>query len=235
VRQAAVAAVAVATASLGLLAQPAAAQSPSDREIAKAGVFQGDDFPGGWRATPHKESKADLNDCPALKKAAGTLRKNKTADVSSDDFKRRDDQYGASVIVYRTEDVARRASGAAASNNLRRCVTRFVKDEVEKIAKEEGLDVKVEGGTVTGSGSYGYESSDIGLKVTVSKDSLSQDVFADFVFGRVGRALGVYFRVSTSEPSDFDTPTLDGLITSATERMTAATGGQTTTATAQPR
>jgi hypothetical protein len=30
------------------LTPPAAAQSPSDRDIAKAGVFQTDDFPAGW-------------------------------------------------------------------------------------------------------------------------------------------------------------------------------------------
>jgi hypothetical protein len=211
------------------LTPPAAAQSPSDRDIAKAGVFQEDDFPAGWRATPSKKTKSDLRNCPTLKKAVGDVRKNRAAESESDDFERRDDHYTSGVIVYRTEDVARRAYGAAASNNMRRCVTRFVKDEVEKKAKEEGFDVKVEVGTVTGSGSYGDESSDIGLTVTASKDSLSQDIFADFVFVRVGRALGVYARVSTSEPSEFDTPTFDGLITSATERLTTATGGEPTT------
>jgi hypothetical protein len=40
--------IALGAASLGLVAQPAAAQSPSDRDIAKAGVFQTDDFPAGW-------------------------------------------------------------------------------------------------------------------------------------------------------------------------------------------
>jgi hypothetical protein len=109
VRQAAVAAVAVATASLGLLAQPAAAQSSSDREIAKAGVFQADDFPAGWRATPSKKSNTDLNDCPALKKAVGDLRKNRTAKSDSDDFKRRNEEFSSAMAVYRTEEVSRRA------------------------------------------------------------------------------------------------------------------------------
>jgi hypothetical protein len=101
--------------------------------------------------------------------------------------------------------------------------------------RTEGAAVKVEGGTVTGSGSYGDESSDIGLKVTVSEGAASQDLFADFVFVRVGRALGIYGRQSTSEQSEFDTPTFDGLITSATGRLTDATGGQTTTETTQAR
>src|SRR5262249_27367551 len=46
------------------------------------------------------------------------------------------------------------------------------------------------------------------------------------VFVRVGRALGIYGRQSTSESSEFDTPTFDGLISSATGRLTTATGGQ---------
>jgi hypothetical protein len=222
--------IAVGAASLGLVAQPAAAQSPSDRDIAKAGVFQADDFPTGWRATPHEKSKTDPDACPALKKVAGETRKNKTADVDSDDFERRDDEYQSSVVVFRTEDVARRAYEAAASRALRRCLTRVVKDEVEKRAEEEDIDdVKVESGTVTGTGSYGDESSDIAFTVRVSTGDLEQEVFADFVFVRVGRALGVYGRVSTNEPSEFDEPTFDGLITSATERLTTATGGQPTT------
>jgi hypothetical protein len=72
---------------------------------------------------------------------------------------------------------------------------------------------------------------------TVSEGNLSQDVFADFVFVRVGRALGAYFYVTESEPggtscSEFssdDCVSFDGLITSATERLTTATGGEPTT------
>lgn len=49
-------------ATLGLVAQTAAAQSPSDREIAKAGVLQADDFPAGWRAIPPVKT---TKNCPA--------------------------------------------------------------------------------------------------------------------------------------------------------------------------
>ena len=231
-RQVAVAAVAVAAASLGLLAQPATAQSPNDREIAKAGVFQADDFPAGWRATPDKKSKSDPNDCPTLKNVAGKTRKSKTADVDSDDFKRQDDQYSSGVVVYRTEDVARRVYDAFASRAVRRCLTRLVKNVVEK---EDFDDVKVESGTVTGTGSYGDESSDIALTITASNGGFEQERFADAVFVRVGRALAAYIRDSTSEPSEFDEPTFDGLITSATDRLITATGGQPTTDTSQPR
>jgi hypothetical protein len=229
----AIATVVLGVASLGLVVPSAAAQSPSDREIAKAGVFQEGDFPAGWRATPHKKNKTDALDCPTFKKAAAATRKSKTADADSDDFERRDDKYTSSIIVFRTEDVSRRAYGAVASDSMHRCLERFVKSELKKIGESEGVDVKVETGTVTGTGSYGDESSDFGFTATVSQGTLSQDVFADIVFVRVGRSLGLYSRSSTSEPSEFDTPTFDELLTSATGRLTAATGGQTTTATTQ--
>jgi hypothetical protein len=221
--------IAFGAASLWLVVPSAAAQSPSDREIAKAGVFHADDFPAGWRATPPKKSDADPNACPALRRAVGSSRKNRTAKAASDDFERQNDRYSSNVAVARTDDLARRAYKAAASRDMRRCITRIFKEEIKKSTK--GYDVKVEGGTVTGSGSYGDESSDIGFKITLSKEPLNQEVFADFVFVRVGRAIGLYLRVSTSESSEFDTPTFDGLITSATGRLTAATGGQPTTAT----
>jgi hypothetical protein len=225
VRQAAVAAVAVAAASLGLLAQPAAAQSPSDREIAKAGVFQADDFPAGWRATPDKKSE-DPFKCPEVEKAVKGLKKQQTAKASGDDFEQGDEQYSSGAVVLRSEDVARRAYKVVASDALQRCIKRTFSDEVKSKGDEEGVDVKVEFGTVTGSGSYGDESSDIGMKITVSQGSLSQDLFADIVFVRVGRALGAYSHISISDvdkecggSSTDDCVSFDALITSATDRL----------------
>ncbi len=56
----------------------AARANETDGQVAKAGIFQKADFPAGWRATPHKKSKTNLNDCPALKKSLGKTRKTKT-------------------------------------------------------------------------------------------------------------------------------------------------------------
>src|SRR5262249_36308717 len=111
---------------------------------------------------------------------------------------------------------------------FRRCIERSIK-------KNAKTDVKVEGGTAE-STFYGDESSDIGFKITASTGGLTgeerhQDLFEDIVVVRIGRSLGLYARVSLSEPTEFDTPTFDGLITSATGRLTEATGRQTTTAT----
>jgi hypothetical protein len=229
-----IATIALGAVGLGLVAQPAAAQSPSDRDIAKAGVFQAGDFPAGWRATPHKKSK-DPFKCPEVEKAHPGLNKarTRTAKANGDDYHQGVEQFSSGVVVGRTEDVTHRAYKAVVSNDMRRCLKRNLEDELKSQANEKGADVKVEVGTVTGSGSYGDESANIGLKMTVSQGSLSQDVFADIVFVRVARSLGFYTRVATSEPTEFDTPTFDGLITSATGRMTAATGGQKTTATTQ--
>lgn len=221
------------------LSLPAVAARPTvfwkgnDAQLASEGVFMANDFPSGWRATPHKKSKSSLNDCPVLRKALRNVRKNRTANVTSDDFGRGNDQYTSAVVVYRTEDVARRAYAAAASPDMRRCATSLLKNEVTKKVGGQGFDVKVEGGTVTGSGSYGDESSDIGFKITASKGGLSEDVFADITFVRVGRTLGGYTRTSTSESSGLDTPTFNGLITTATSRLTNATGGQPNTGSTQ--
>jgi hypothetical protein len=239
--------VAVAAASLGLLAQPAAAQSPSDREIAKTGVFQADDFPAGWRATPPKKTKTDIGDCPVLKKA-GWHGRQRTAQSMGKDFERNPEVYRSAANIYRTEAAARRVYEAVASENLRRCYTRLVEDELKSSVKKLGAsDLKAELGERTGSRSYGDESTDFEIKITVSKDSLNQEVFADVAFVRVGRALGGYLYITEGEPSsdtcsEFssdDCVNFDELITSATDRLITATGGQpnsdsgTTTASTQ--
>jgi hypothetical protein len=238
-----IATVALGAASVGLVVPSAAAQSPTDREVAAAGVFQAGDFPAGWRATPPQGKERDLRrlggpqgpgDCPSVKKAEADVRKNRTAQVRSDTFARPEEEvYFAFVAVYRTEDVGRRVFKALDSDAFRRCLSRGIKDSANKTAEAEDLDAKVEGGTVTGTGVYGYESFGMRFKLTLSKGARSQEEFADSVFVRVGRSIGLYARVALSEPSEFDTPTFDGLITSATGRLTAASGGQTTTATTQ--
>jgi len=200
VRQAAVAAVAVAAASLGLLAQPAAAQSPSDREIAKAGVFQEDDFPAGWRATPHKKSKS-IDTCPALKKQAEPLRKQRRASVNSDDFEHGSvEEFASTVAVMRTQDAAERSFDLFQSRRLRRCVSEAFNDEVEKQAQEQDFDVKIDVGSRTGTTNYGDESSSISFKITVSK-GISLDLYGDIISVRVGRALGYYSHINNDEDS----------------------------------
>jgi hypothetical protein len=192
------------------------------------------DFPAGWRATPHKKSKTDPLKCPAVEKAVSDLRKAKKTEASSDDYEQGNDQYSSSAAVFRTEDVTRRVYKAVASRDLRRCVSKLFKDEVAKQDQLKGLDVKVETGTVTG-GSYGDESANIGLKLTVSQGSISQDVFADIVFVRVGRSLGFYSHVSDKETSTCDEFSPDdcvsfaGLITSATDRLVGSSAPVTTT------
>jgi hypothetical protein len=52
-----IAIIALGVGSLGLVVPSAAAQAQSDREIAKAGVFQEGDFPAGWRVTPPQEEQ----------------------------------------------------------------------------------------------------------------------------------------------------------------------------------
>jgi len=216
--------VATAAAVVGLGVDAAHAAQPGDMELAKAGVFQADDFPAGWRATPHKKSKTDPLKCPAVEKAVSDLRNAKKTEASSDDYEQGNDQYSSSAVVFRTEDVTRRVYKVVNSRDFRRCLTKLFKDEVGKQDQLKGFDVKVEAGTVTG-GSYGDESANIGLKLTVSKGSLSQDVFADIVFVRVGRALGFYAHVSDKETSTCDefSPencvSFTGLITSATGRL----------------
>jgi hypothetical protein len=218
--------IALGAVGLGLVAPSgAAAQSPSDREIAKAGALQAGDFPAGWRATPPKKS-TDPFKCQVLGKAVARLRNQETARADSDDYERSQDQYSSSAVVFKSEDTAHRTYGVATSRTFQRCLERLSNDAVKKNVESQGFGVKVESGTVTGSGSYGDESSDLGFKITASKGGLNVDYFADIVFARVGRALGLYARVSTSEPSEFDTPTFDGLIRSATDRLTTATGGQ---------
>src|SRR5262249_15108644 len=125
-----IATVALGAAGLALVVPTAAAQSPSDREIAKAGVFQAVDFPAGWRSAPPK-GKTDPNACPALKKAVGSS-KNRTAKVTSDDFERQNDKYSSAVFVYRTEDLVRRVYNAVNSRSVARCLQRFVKDALKK-------------------------------------------------------------------------------------------------------
>jgi hypothetical protein len=52
-----------------LAAQPADATAlggnDGDKQIAKAGVFQADDFPAGWRATPPEANKEKVNSATA--------------------------------------------------------------------------------------------------------------------------------------------------------------------------
>jgi hypothetical protein len=128
-------------------------------------------------------------------------------------------------VVLRTEGGARRAYKVLTSAATRRCLTRIVKDEVQSKASEQGVDVKTEVGTVTGSSSYGDESSGIGLKFTVTK-GISVDLFADIVFARVGRTIGLYSHASDSEvdkecgaSSTTDCLSFKGLITAATGRL----------------
>jgi hypothetical protein len=105
--------IALGVASLGLVAPSAAAQSPSDREIAKAGVFQANDFPEGWRATPQKKIKNEVtaDNCPVVKKVGGQ-RKQRTARTEGETFERRNERYESITDVYRSEDAARRVYGA---------------------------------------------------------------------------------------------------------------------------
>jgi hypothetical protein len=231
----------VLTAVLSLPATAGAAPATDDdRQVAKAGVFQTSDFPAGWRATPHTKSKSDPFKCPTVEKAVSGLRKRRTADASSDDFERSNEQYTSNVIVFRTEDVARRAYKAVDSRAFRRCASEAVKDEVKKRGEEQGFDVKVETGTMTGTGSYGNQSSDIGFKITVTK-GISIDLFGDIVFARVGRTLGIYSHVSDKEDSSCgefsssDCVSFNDLITAATNRLTTASGGQPASGTTQPR
>jgi hypothetical protein len=234
--------IALGAASLGIVAQPAAAQSPSDREIAKAGVFQADDFPAGWRATPHKKSeeRIDVNDCPVVKKAGGT-HKQQTANVDGREFQRSRHEYFSAAALYRTEERPRRVYQAVASKDLHQCYTRLFEDAFK--SEFDADDAKAELGERTGSRSYGDESTDFEIKLTATKSNVDQKLFVDVAFVRVGRALGAYYYATEDEPSsdacnEFssdDCVNFDGLITSATDRLTAATGGQTTTATTQPR
>jgi hypothetical protein len=226
--------VATAAAVVGLGVGASHAAQPGDQELAKAGVFTADDFPAGWRATPPKKNKTDPLKCPAVEKVVSGLRKAKKTKASSDDYEQGNDQYSSSAVVYGTEDVTRRIYKAAASRDFRGCVSKLVKDEVGKQDQLKGFDVKVEVGTVTG-GSYGDESANIGLKLTVSKGSLSQDEFVDIVFVRVGRSLGFYSHVSDKETStcnEFspdDCVSFTGLITSATGRLAGNSAPVTTT------
>jgi hypothetical protein len=226
--------IALGAASLGLVAQPAAAQSPSDREIAKAGNFQAADFPARWQVTAPKNSRPGRpSECPVERKAEGDVRKNRTAEVESDKFERPAEQYSSMVFVYRTENVARRVFKASGSAAFRRCVRREAKDHAEVSG------VKVNGGAVTGTGVYGNETSDVRLKFTVSTGARSGDAFSDFVFVRVGRSIGVYFHDALSESSDCggastsDCVSFNDLITAATQRLSTATGGQAATDTSQ--
>jgi hypothetical protein len=119
VRRAAVAAVAVATASLGLLAQPAAAQSSSDREIAKAGVLQADDFPAGWKVTTLKRSTDEAK--------CADVTKNVTARARSKQFEHGSgisnmEVYFSGVAVYKDEARARGAYRRASSSKVQRCL-----------------------------------------------------------------------------------------------------------------
>jgi hypothetical protein len=226
------ASIVLGVASLGLVVPSAAAQSPSDREVAKAGLFREGDFPAGWRATPPKKGGSNLtapSSCPVEKRAEGNVRKNRTAKVQSDTFLGPTEGYSSFVFVYRTVDVSRRVFDAVGSNVFHRCARRALQDAVKKNAGVE----KAEERTVSGTGVYGDESSDVGFKFTLSNGTGTEDVFADLVFARVGRSIGTYSRFGTSETNDFDTPTLDGLITSATGRLTAATGGQSNTGSTQ--
>jgi hypothetical protein len=159
-----------------LAAQPADATAlggnDGDKQIAKAGVFQADDFPAGWRATPPEANKEKVNssDCPVVKKAGG-LGRQRTGRSEGNDFERSGEIYRSVAHVYRTEDAARRLYKALASERLRRCYTRLLEDEVQSRAEEElsGSDVKVELGQRTGSRSYGDESVDFEIKMTVSE------------------------------------------------------------------
>jgi hypothetical protein len=209
----------------------AARASDTDGQIAKVGNFQATDFPAGWRVTPHKKSTTNLNSCPALKKALGKSRGTKTADSNSDDFDRGNERFSSSVVMLRTEDPARRAFQALASRDMLRCVTRLVEDGLKSSDANKGFEVKVATATATGMGSFGDESSNIGLKITLTK-GISVDVFADFVFVRAGRSLGMYSHVNDKgastcdQLSSSDCVGFNDLLTTATNRLTTAIGGQ---------
>jgi hypothetical protein len=115
--------IAIVALCVALIALPAttagAKNDPADKPLARAGVFQADDFPAGWRATPHKKSKSDPNACPAVKKAVGGAGKSKTAEANSDDYEQGNEQYTSLAVVLRTEDVARRRYAALASSATR--------------------------------------------------------------------------------------------------------------------
>jgi hypothetical protein len=68
------AAVTLGIAAVGYAAAPALGAKEGDRQIAKAGVFQADDFPAGWEKRPSKKGVTTdpfALECPALKKSAG--------------------------------------------------------------------------------------------------------------------------------------------------------------------
>jgi hypothetical protein len=222
--------IALGAIGLAIVAQPAAAQSPTDRDIAKAGVFQADDFPAGWRTTPHKKSES-IDTCPALKKKAEPLRKQRAASVSSDDFEHGSvEEFTSTVAVMHTANAAERSFDLFQSRRLRRCISDAFDDAVKKQAKEQDFDLRIDVGSRTGARNYGDESSSISFKMTVSM-GISLDLYGDIIFVRVGRALGYYTHLSNDEDStcsefDEDCVEFDALITSATDRLTTATGGQ---------
>jgi hypothetical protein len=169
-----------------------------------------------------------------VQKKATSLQKQRTARANADDYEHGEEQFSSAAAVYRKEDATHRTFELAASRGFCRCLTQLINKEVKKAVEDKGFDVKTEAGTVTGMNSYGDESTDYGMKIT-SKGSASVDYFADFVFVRLGRSLGFYAHVSDKEDStcgEFssdDCVSFDGLITSATDRLTTATGGEPTT------
>jgi hypothetical protein len=107
---------------------------------------------------------------------------------------------------------------------MTRCVTRLLESAVKSKSAANGYDVNVVPAIPIGMSSFGDESSTTGLKITLSK-GISVDLFADIVYVRVGRSLGIYTHVSDNEEStcsEFSPPgcvAFNDLITTATNRL----------------
>lgn len=197
--------------------QPAFATG--DRQIAEAGVFQSAEFPAGWRVTTSKRS-TDQRKCSDLKK-------NSTVLANSVQFAQSEgtsivEAYSSAVAVYKNEARASDALKRVSSSNVKRCLRNSNKQIFRENVPNAGEKVDAQLSLVIGPG-YGDTSKHIELKSTGSA-GFSGQLYANVVFVRAGRAVGIYLRAARSElgpPSTFAPGVVDfnRLVTNAVDRL----------------
>jgi hypothetical protein len=182
---------------MGLVVPAAGAAStgsPSDKEIAAAGVLVASDLPATYTqsardASSDAQSKKLAAKIPACKKVVAFLDvTSKSTEVKSDDFSQGNTLVDNTVSVFPTAAKAKAAVDAYAATGVPACFGKLV----AKIAQQAGgtakADITKVDDVTAGDQAIAYEGP---VQVTESNGSTSTLAFGNLVI-RVGRGVAVY-------------------------------------------
>jgi hypothetical protein len=187
----------VAAALTGVLAPAAGGAStgsPSDKEIASAGVLVASDLPATYTQSARDKSSDAKTDklaakVPACKKLVAFMKvTDKNTEVKSDDFTQGQTLVDNTVAVFPTAAKAKAAVDAYSATGVPACFAQLVAKFAQQAGGKARADIKKVKDVSAGDQSVAYEGP---VLLTESDGSTTALAFGNLVI-RVGRGVVVY-------------------------------------------